>query len=83
MIGTISTIFSKYLSKLFLENGLALKTCLLSLKTAAPAIMVYIEEGYENINQTIIDSNVMNLSLIVMGGNYDAIDADYYSCHGY
>ena len=31
MIDSFSTIF-KYISKLFLENGLALKTCLLSIK---------------------------------------------------
>ena len=25
----------------------------------------------------------MNMSLIIMGGGYGAIDADNYSCHGY
>ena len=34
--------FSKYISKCFLENGLALKTCLLSLKHITPSVMVYV-----------------------------------------
>ena len=34
------------------------------------------EEYYEHINQNI------KMSLILMEGNYVAIDSDYYSCHG-
>ena len=41
------------------------------------------EEYYKNINQNIIDGNVMNMSLIIMERKYGAIDADYYSYHGY
>ena len=41
------------------------------------------EEYYENINQTIIDGNVMNMSLIVTEVKYGAIDNDDSSCHGY
>ena len=41
------------------------------------------EEIYEHINQTIIDGNVMNMSLIITEGKYGAIDADDYSCLGY
>ena len=41
------------------------------------------EEYYENINQTIIDGNVMNMSLIIMEVKYGAIDTDDYSCRGY
>ena len=35
------------------------------------------------MNITIIDVNVMNISLINMEGNFEAVDADDYSCHGY
>ena len=41
------------------------------------------EEYYEHMNRTILDGNVMNMSLIIMEGNYGAIDADDSSCHGY
>ena len=41
------------------------------------------EEDYEHINWTIIDGNMMNMSLIIMEGKYGAIDADNSSCHGY
>ena len=38
---------------------------------------------YEFMNITIIEGNVMNVSLIITKGNYGAIDADNSSCHGY
>ena len=41
------------------------------------------EEYYENINQTILDGNVMNMSLIITEGKYGAIDTDNYSCNCY
>ena len=41
------------------------------------------EDYYKHINQTILDGNVMNMSLIIMEGKYCAIDADDYSCNGY
>ena len=41
------------------------------------------EEDYEHINWTILDVNVMNISLGIIEGNYGAIDADDSSCHGY
>ena len=41
------------------------------------------EEDYEHINQNIIGGNVLNMYLIIMEGNYGAIDADDSSCHGY
>ena len=41
------------------------------------------EEEYKHINQTIIDVNLMNTYLIIMEGDYVAIDADDYTCHGY
>ena len=41
------------------------------------------EEYCENINQTIIDGNVMNMYLIIMEGKYGAIDTNDSSCHGY
>ena len=37
---------------------------------------------YECINQTILNGNVMNMTLIIMEGNYGAIYADDYTCHG-
>ena len=40
-------------------------------------------EIYKHINRTILDGNVMNVSLIVLEGNYGAIHTDDYSCHGY
>ena len=39
------------------------------------------EEYYEQINQTIIDDNMMGISLISMEGKYGAIDADDSPCH--
>ena len=41
------------------------------------------EEYYKNTNRTILDVNVMNISLIIMSGKYGAIDTDYFSCYGY
>ena len=41
------------------------------------------EEDYEHTNQTILDGIVMNMSLIIMEGNYIDIDADDFTCHGY
>ena len=41
------------------------------------------EEWHKNINRTIIDGNVMNISLIIMEGNYGAIDADDSTRDGY
>ena len=38
---------------------------------------------YDHINQNIIDGNMMNMSLILMEGNYGDIDADVSSYHGY
>ena len=38
---------------------------------------------HECINITILDGNVMNMSLIITKGDYGSIDADDYSCHGY
>ena len=40
------------------------------------------EEIYKHINQTILNGNLMNTSLIVMKGKYAAIDYDDSSCHG-
>ena len=34
-------------------------------------------------SQTIIEGDVMNIYLIIMEGNYGAIDADDSTCHGY
>ena len=34
------------------------------------------EEYNKNINKNILDDNVMNMSLIIMEGKYDAIDTD-------
>ena len=39
--------------------------------------------AYEFINQTVLDVNVINMSLIIIERNYGAIDADYSTCHGY
>ena len=41
------------------------------------------EEDNEHINKTILDGNVMNMYLIIMEGNYGAIDADDSLYHGY
>ena len=41
------------------------------------------EVDYEYINKTILDGNVMNLSLIISKRNYGAIYADDTSCQGY
>ena len=41
------------------------------------------EEYYKNFNQTIIDVNVMKMSLVITEGKYGAIDTGNYSCHGY
>ena len=38
---------------------------------------------YECINSTILDSNVMYMSLIVNKGNNAAIDANDSACNGY
>ena len=38
---------------------------------------------YEFMNITIIEGNVMKVSLIITKVNYRAIDADNSSCHGY
>ena len=37
----------------------------------------------KQINQTILDGNVMNMSLIITEGNYGAIDSDDSTCHGF
>ena len=39
--------------------------------------------GYKFINQTIIDGDVINISVIVIELKYGAIDADDSTCHGY
>ena len=41
------------------------------------------EEEYKHINQTILDGNVMNTSLIIIEGDYGAIDDDDSTCHCY
>ena len=41
------------------------------------------EEDYQHIHRTILDCNMMNISLIIMEGNYCAIDSDDYSFNGY
>ena len=41
------------------------------------------EEEYKHINQNILDGNVINMSLIIMEGNYGSIDSDCSTCHGY
>ena len=38
---------------------------------------------YENINITIIDGNVTNVSLIITTGDFGASDAYDTSCHSY
>ena len=39
--------------------------------------------GYKFINQTIIDGDVINISVIVIELKYGDIDADDFTCHGY
>ena len=39
------------------------------------------EDVYKHINQTIIDGNVVNVSLVIIEGKYGTIDSDDYSCH--
>ena len=41
------------------------------------------EVEYDNINRTLLDGNVTNMSLIFSKGNYGATDEDDTSCHGY
>ena len=41
------------------------------------------EEYYEDINQTILDGNVMNMSLICIEVEYGAINNNDSLCHGY
>ena len=41
------------------------------------------EEEYEHKIRTIIDGDLMNMSLIITEGNYCAIDADGSKCNGY
>ena len=40
-------------------------------------------EYYEHINRNILDGNAMNISLIIIEGNYFAIDDDDSKCNGY
>ena len=41
------------------------------------------EEYYKHFNRTILDGNVVNMSMIFTGGKYGAINSDDSSCHGY
>ena len=41
------------------------------------------EEINKHINPTIIDGNMMSMSLIIMERKYGYIDTDDYSCHSY
>ena len=41
------------------------------------------EEDYKQINRTILDGNLMNMSLIIMEVNYGAIDPDDSTGYGY
>ena len=50
--------------------------------------MIFKDEGIDevykkNINRTILDGNVMNMSLIIIEGKYGAIDTGDFLCHGY
>ena len=36
------------------------------------------EENYKRINQTILDGNLINMSLVIMEGNCGAVDSDCY-----
>ena len=38
---------------------------------------------YECINRTILDGNVVNMSLVITEGNYGDIEADDSTFHGY
>ena len=40
------------------------------------------EEHCKHINRTILDNNVLNMSLIIVKDNYGAIDDDDSSYHG-
>ena len=49
--------------------------------------MIFLNDGkygeyYENINQTVIHGNVVNISLIITKVKYGALDTDDSSCHG-
>ena len=78
---------NKQLTSLYTEGFIIINT----LKFLVVAIIGYErfqydgtdEEYYENINQTILDGNAMNISLIIMEEEYDAVDNDDSSCHGY
>ena len=41
------------------------------------------EEDYKHMNRNILDGNVVNMPLIIIGGKYGDIDADDSSCHSY
>ena len=41
------------------------------------------KEYYKNINRTILDGNLINMSLIIIEGKYGTIYTDDSSCHGY
>ena len=41
------------------------------------------EVEYKHINQNIFDGNVMNMSLIIIEGDYDDINDDDSTWHGY
>ena len=50
--------------------------------------MNFLDDGIDevenkHVNQTILDGNVMKLSLIIIEGSYVAIDANNYTFHGY
>ena len=50
--------------------------------------MIFFDDGtdekyYKHINKTILDANVMNMSLIITEGKYVAIDTDDSSFHAY
>ena len=50
--------------------------------------MNFLDDGtenveYEYINRTILDDNVLNMSLIILKVNYVTIDADNAPCQGY
>ena len=44
---------------------------------------VIYEVYYECINRNILDSNVMNMYIIISTGNYGAVDARNTSCQDY
>ena len=41
------------------------------------------EEEYKHINRTILDRNVMDMSLIIIEIYHGDFNADYSKCHGY